>query len=195
MFTDCTKKTKVVCSVSLFSLICLLLPFVFLVIDSQPKRASDSVYCPLQKKWVKASQPQLQPLVNVFDRICAAETTKAAIERSVFGKLSPFQILSDAGQAETLIFAYLERGETAVREFRGSPLPSAPNKPFAVVAAEKSVPNFGSRFVLMSGAIARFAPLAPRPPTLVAFCLNSQFGCCSVKFSPNLSPRPPPLLS
>ena len=187
-------KTNAVGGLSLLLVVTLLLPFIRLAPSTAAPVDNGSVYCPLQKKWVEKNKPAPRMAAfNVFDRICAAWDVKTGIVRNVFGKLSPFQIITSEAAAEKLIFDYLDYGDFAVKAFRSSPAP-APNHLIEQKQIAK-VLNDWQTFVFSDALSTACLHTNPRPPNKRLNGSNRPEIYNSQKFSLNRSPRPPPSVS
>lgn len=184
-------------AISLLLFACLMLPAVwcFGIKASQDER--DSVYCPLQKTWTKPASAAAKTRTNVFDQICATREAETHIFQNVFARLSAFQMIADANAAEDLIFDYLRHGDSAVRLYRGSPLPS-PEQSAELIAAKAVLGVSHNPLHGLCLTTALCPQLCPRPPTdnPQAFLFdNSNFCRRFDTCTPNLLPRPPPVFS
>ncbi|MBC7797323.1 MAG: hypothetical protein H7Z37_10660 [Pyrinomonadaceae bacterium] len=179
--------------VSVFLLLCFAF-FPPSSVMNAPTVDAEFVYCPLQKILVNRNPPKRAFQTNVFNRICALQTVKTNIFQNAFAKLSPFQIVGDEVEAENLIFAYLQHGDSAVKAFHGSPSQS-PEKSSHLVSAETALGNSYKEFFALPLLMAR-TQICARPPTVFVAFVSKVFNFYdSAKLSPNCFSRPPPLFS
>ena len=189
-------QTKIISAISLLLFACLLLPAVAWFGIGASRIDRDLVYCPLQKIWVKRASAVVKTRINVFEQICATREVETNIFQNVFARLSALQVVADADTAEDLIFDYLRHGDSAVKLYGGSPLPS-PEQSAELIAA-KAVLGVSQNPLDGLCPTTVCPQLCPRPPTAGAQTfISDRSGLFrrSDDCTPNLLPRPPPVLS
>jgi hypothetical protein len=156
--------------------------------------ASDEVFCPLQRTWVKrgpasfTTKKQREPLKN----ICASDERKSDFLTEFLERLPLIKIIPGAEETEKLFFAYFAEGKPALANFISSH--STPEPQFISSArTEKSANN--TRFEFAKKAVEFIVPgLQPRPPTLAAvnnFTSQTIFELKNI--SRRIQPRAPPV--
>lgn len=104
----------------LFAAVLLTLPF-----SARSAPSQDTVYCPLQKKWVKqntSSSPK--PSSDILGDICVSEKTRSRFNEDLDGFLRKSLRTFSQKDVIKVFFEYLGSGENAFSYFNG--LPSTP---------------------------------------------------------------------
>lgn len=174
--------------------------FICLISGSIPVSArqisepSDSVYCPLQKTWVKKnnSASEALRLTKTLDYICSSSGHKESFIYELSTGIFDRQISLTGEKLEKLFFKYIEQGKQAFVEI--APSGNLPGPQMAKNSAkEKSgSTNFKVDFARYSRETFGFEQLA-RPPTAprtVKF--DFQFLSELDKISRSINPRSPP---
>lgn len=169
----------VCCNLILF----LLNATFFLPINSVSKK--DSVYCPLQKTWVKREIPKLK-FQNELEEICAGDKLKTLFSFQIEQKIIGFQ-----PKTEKLFFDYLQKGDLTFIELNHHS--NFPESNFAENhKTEKIGNNFQQKINKKELAKFNFQQIA-RPPTFREIAkFNFQITRKLENISHNISPRSPP---
>lgn len=164
----------------------------FSLLNAQPDKDPDRVFCPLQKSWVKkspSSETRVKP--EPLEEICASDSQKESFIYESFQKLKLTPISLDAKQTEALFFDYAEKGSAVFAAFSNSR--SAPQTELVkAVNVEKGTLALQKEF-LKTEAKALLEIQQPRPPGVeqTASFVSQKF--VSLKnISRKISPRAPP---
>jgi len=169
---------------------CLLICSVPL--SAQRKFApADSVFCPLQKTWVKRNQPT-QSIDNSLNEICAPNEHKQHFVYDLAKSLFSKRVESTQITQEQLFFQYLEKGRQVFAEI--APFRNSPDRRLVNAAAkEKSgTVNYNVDFHRKTAESFNLKVLA-RPPTFNHDTnFDFQFAQELKKISRHINPRSPP---
>lgn len=165
-----------------------------------PAQSDDSVYCPLQKKWVEKAESKLRTkaaalieLSNPLGEICAPETEKHRFVSALSEQAPLLRFGLSLNGAEKLFFAFVKKGKQA---FAAAGLRrSLPEPQFAEsAAAEKSIGG-NYRFNLDKSKPEVFALAhAARPPTTEKIRFFQTFAFRRLEIvSRRIQPRAPPV--
>ncbi|MBK7392285.1 MAG: hypothetical protein IPI64_03160 [Chloracidobacterium sp.] len=126
-------------------------------------KASGLVFCPLQKQWVKKSEPKKAESTPPLPDICAAVKGKTAfVEKLVAGVGSR---IATAGKVDVseLFFSFVAKGDKAFSEIPSSP--DLPKMPLTVVEKAQGGTNVvRSGFLAVNTRTFSFEQVS-RPPT------------------------------
>jgi len=129
---------RVVSRVGYFWLLAVLLGCLP-IFASGADRENGSVYCPLQKVWVRNGTAAAKPQSSFLREVCASGSSKLSFTYESFRRLNVLRLELDAEQAEELFFEYSKKG---TRAFNNLKTERVPGKNIAHdPASEKSAGN------------------------------------------------------
>lgn len=157
--------------------------------------STDSVFCPLQKTWVKRSHPDAEARRNdnSLEEICAPVEYKQHFIDDLAKSFFSRRIERAQVRQEQLFFQYLEKGRQAFAEI--APFNSSPEHQLIKAASkEKSgMANYQADFHRKIPEAFNLKVLA-RPPTFSCTTIfDFQFALELKKISRSINPRSPPV--
>ncbi len=151
-----------------------------------PRESVNSVYCPLQKTWVKTNIEKVSEN-DTFKNICATDKKKAEL----IAELS-LKTIASQRVTENLLFDYLEKGkQVLINNF-----PNLPNGEVSKQAKFETAANNFHRDFIKPRLVKLTLPQLSRPPNYNKSCkFDFQITRDLTKISRNINPRSPPIFS